>query len=482
MKLLPICSLVAGSLAQLDTIPFNFEIVKTRTSKLVIAWDVLGNAADWNVVVKEADTGKVTGNIQTDNVSKRTISRLRPRTKYAITIRATDGEEEGPEQTYWAFTSPQPVDNVRVTMRFQNGVNIEWDEPRSGADMYRITNVDNEEEIYFANTNQIYVEMDPGQSKNFVVQPISCENCADPINDAAGNRYEITATSIPPAPLLVTMPDIFIENFETADALIQWTSPEVGTWDHVKVEYSPNDFEAETETPSYVPSIWSDQYLIKGLAQNTVFTVTVRFVSNNVEGPAETYTWAVPDASTEKMPKVQTCRAPTYFRPESLIVKRDVFDHSMSVNWEHPRAKQPESGYRLVFAPFSSIAQQKPWFENVSKDTTTFRLAGPQYDPYEEYSVSLVALHDEQRSDPHSPDYIATHFTGTYSKQEGRSDFIAPDACCGALKHNSKTSSCCGGALIEEDSDFLCCKSMPYRSAASKCCPNGTVKGNWESC
>ena len=105
-------------------------------------------------------------------MSKRTISRLRPRTKYAITIRATDGEEEGPEQTYWAFTSPQPVDNVRVTMRFQNGVNIEWDEPRSGADMYRITNVDNEEEIYFANTNQIYVEMDPGklfQITNFLI-------------------------------------------------------------------------------------------------------------------------------------------------------------------------------------------------------------------------------------------------------------------------------------------------------------------------
>jgi hypothetical protein len=56
-------------------------------------------------------------------------------------------------------------------------------------------------------------------------------------------------------------------------------------------------------------------------------------------------------------------------RPEDLRVKRDVIGSpAMNIEWDHPRAKKPENGYRLVFAPFSHIADQKPWFENVDKD------------------------------------------------------------------------------------------------------------------
>ena len=43
----------------------------------------------------------------------------------------------------------------------------------------------------------------------------------------------------------------------------------------------------------------------------------------------------------------------------------------MEVSWEHPKAQRPENGYRLVFAPFADVIDQKPWIEVVDGDTNT---------------------------------------------------------------------------------------------------------------
>jgi len=480
-------TLLAGALADLEVIPYNFRVWKTRTSRLFVKWDQVGpNAAsDWNVVVTDSKTGRVAGNIKdgrNPGNTAREVQRLKPRTKYTITVRATDGENEGPEASWEAFTSPRPVQEGKVSAAFHTGVNLEWDEPDGGADQYRIANINDENEEYFSDSNSLYVNMIPGEKKVFSIQSVSCDDCSNPLNEAWGKPLEVEAVSIPPAPLKLELSDITIENFETADAKIKWENPAVGEWDHVKVEYSPNLPAAKTDTPSYIPSGWSQMYTVEGLYQNTVYTITVRFVSNNVEGPAESYSWGIPDGLTKKAPKVQNCQVPTYLRPEGLIVKRDVFEHSMNVAWDHPRAKKPEMGYRLVFAPFSHISEQKPWIENLDKDSTSFRLSGPKYDPYEEYTVSLIALHDEQLDNPHSPDFIATHFTGTYLKNQGKSAFVAPDACCGSERHNSKSSSCCGGSLIEDESGFLCCKDMPYTLSTNKCCNNGRLIANTDNC
>ena len=37
----------------------------------------------------------------------------------------------------------------------------------------------------------------------------------------------------------------------------------------------------------------------------------------------------------------------------------------MEITWDHPASKQPENGYKLVFAPFKDIVDQKPWSVNV---------------------------------------------------------------------------------------------------------------------
>ena len=55
----------------------------------------------------------------------------------------------------------------------------------------------------------------------------------------------------------------------------------------------------------------------------------------------------------------------------------------------------------------------------------------------DEYTVSVIALHDSYQGN-NSPDYIASHFTGVAEKTQRNTMFVAPDACCGAVRHNSK--------------------------------------------
>jgi len=197
----------------------------------------------------------------------REIQRLRPITYYTITVRATDGSDEGPEATFEAFTSPRPVSNPRVSIAFQEGVNLEWDEPSGdGADRYRIVNVDNEAEEYFAQTNQLYVQMSPGEQKHFTIQSVACGECVNPPNDAWGKPIDLVAVSIPPAPQNVEMSSIEMVNYEYADATIQWQNPEVGTWDHIKIEYSPNMPPAKTDTPFYMASNWGNNFKLEGMS------------------------------------------------------------------------------------------------------------------------------------------------------------------------------------------------------------------------
>ena len=53
----------------------------------------------------------------------------------------------------------------------------------------------------------------------------------------------------------------------------------------------------------------------------------------------------------------------------------------MEVSWEHPKAQRPENGYRLVFAPFADVIDQKPWIEVVDGDTNTVSFTFPHIWP-----------------------------------------------------------------------------------------------------
>lgn len=478
MKLSSLLLIAAGAQAN-DAYAVNMNVTKTRVSRLFINFNTVGELADqvddYNIIVQEASSGRTVRTRVSGKGDNRQIQGLRPNTKYNITLRATGDFGEGSEQTFSAYTSPRGIDNAWVSYRDQNGARLEWD-PVPGADQYKVVNTDSGEVVY-AFGNSHYANMISGATENFEIYSVACGmDCASPPNAAEGKPLNMQATSVPPSPLNVRLSDLEVNDVDYANAEITWTAPLMGAWDSVKVEYSPNTPPAlYTKSPSYFSG--EDSASINGLYQNTIYTFTVRFVSNNIEGPAESYTYAINDYSVNQekgtKPTGQTCRVPTYLRPENLRVRREfIGGQRMEISWDHPKAQQPENGYRLVFAPFADVIDQKPWIEVVDGNTNTFTVDGHNYDPMDEYTVSVIALHDSYQGN-NSPDYIASHFTGVAEKTQRNTVFVAPDACCGALRHNSKDSSCCGGNLITDDS--LCCTNVPYSPDVFQCCGNGRL-------
>jgi hypothetical protein len=480
----------------------NFRITKTRGARLSMAWDAIGDNAnaitDWDVVLRD-ENGKIAGSVaaKVGNVkispedTLREIRGLKPATKYSISIRGKGDGFETEEETFYAYTSPRGVEFGYVSNRTQSGVMLQWDASEN-ADMYRIHAVQTGQN-YYAMSDKHWVEMDAGTTMDFMIYAVACGlDCVDPPNDAEGRPLELNnVTSIPPSPMNLAVSDLDIPNLDNADARLSWENPSNGYWDSVKVEYSPNDPPAETPTPSYTNNaFYETSSMVKGLYQGTVYTFTVRYVSNNVEGPAETFSYAINDYSenTDKgvKPSGQTCRVPTYLRAENLRVRREIFGNNgnptMEVTWDHPKAKKPENGYQLVFAPFVPIDEGKPWMIDVDGDTKSYTVDTHQYDPYDEYTVSVIAKHNEYMpgADFATPDFVASHFTGTVTKQQRNTMFVQPDSCCGNVRHNKMDKSCCGGNLITEDE--LCCKSTPYSVTEFKCCSGGRTVPLYQNC
>ena len=69
-------------------------------------------------------------------------------------------------------------------------------------------------------------------------------------------------------------------------------------------------------------------------------------------------------------------------------------------------------------------------------------LNGMNYDPFMEYSISVIAVHDpesKQHYNPNGPDFMARVYTGMYQKPNKKTEeFVKPDACCGIYSGGSK--------------------------------------------
>lgn len=495
MKLFASTLLLAAQAA--DVSIENFVVYKTRTSRLYVDWDLVGadasSVTNYEIVVYDENMKmyeKIRMNEPSD--SEREIHGLKPAQKYFMQItpvgegaRSVRGESE----TYEAYTSAKGSPFAYVAMRDSTGCMLQWDAVE-GADMYKVTNVDTGDSVMATSTSH-WASMEAGATYNYQIQTVTCgADCGNPPNEAYGKPFDLVATSIPPAPLNLRLSNIDVEDYDTVNARIHWDNPQTGSWDNIKIEYSPNQPPAKTQTPTYNSSgFLSDTLTIEGLYQNTIYTFTARFVSNGVEGPAETYSYPINDFSVGGengvAPKTQTCRVPTYLRAENLRVRRDPLGENgptMEVTWDHPATKQPENGYKLVFAPFKDIVDQKPWSVNVAGDQSSYTVDGHQYDPYDEYTVSVIAKHNEyDQSDAANPDFIASHFTGTVTKHQREGSFVAPDACCGSVRHNSKDgSSCCGGNLIFEGQS--CCGNMAYSNSEFQCCSENNIVPVFAQC
>merc|ERR1712080_791598 len=110
------------------------------------------------------------------------------------------------------------------------------------------------------------------------------------------------------------------------------------------------------------------------------------------------------------------------------------------------------------------------------------RLQGNEYDPFLEYSVSVIAQHVERDDHlhPNGPDFTARVFTGTYVKMSEDKSIetqIQPDACCGGLQYNTGVRVCCGGTLYDKEK-HECCGTSFYDKHSFMCCKADDGFGN----
>merc|ERR1739848_86522 len=151
-------------------------------------------------------------------------------------------------------------------------------------------------------------------------------------------------------------------------------------------------------------------------------------------------------------PTELTCKVPLKLNPENLKLNTQVMgDPSLTVSWDHPVKKKPENGYKVVVVPFADSMTALPKLHYVGKDETSLILQGADFDPFLEYSVSVVALHNEalHHDNPNGPEFTVRAFTGQYIKSGGelREAFVSPDSCCKNQLYNSADKLCCGGTL-----------------------------------
>merc|ERR1711981_1169412 len=144
--------------------------------------------------------------------------------------------------------------------------------------------------------------------------------------------------------------------------------------------------------------------------------------------------------------------------PLDLQVRKNVIgEPTLTMQWAHPKTKNPEDGYKVVVVPFAESTQHLPKIYYVPSDSekTELVLTGNDFDPFIEYSISVVAKHNPEsyeHENPNGPEFTARVFTGQFVKvgdPNRQIDYVMPDSCCRNTLYNSNEKKCCGGTLVD---------------------------------
>ena len=180
-----------------------------------------------------------------------------------------------------------------------------------------------------------------------------------------------------------------------------------------------------------------------------------------------------------------TCQIPLHLAPEELSLIKNVVgqDPSLTVEWTHPKKKRPENGYYIVIAGFSD--NTKTQLFTVSRDTTKFIFDGPDYDPFDDHSVTVIARQNEAKghTNPQGTDFAIRKHTGLLKKSgaflkepDQRQYDVQPNACCSTKYYNTDDKQCCGEKLFSlEDQNLSCCGNVVYDRHKEICCGSGAI-------
>ena len=139
----------------------------------------------------------------------------------------------------------------------------------------------------------------------------------------------------------------------------------------------------------------------------------------------------------------------------------------------------------------STIHVPKIYFVPTEAEHQELIVNGAEFDPFIDYSVSVIARHNPESLEHESPngrEFAARVFTGEIKKNKVskfdssvlggvgdgfREVFVSPNACCGYTLYNTEEMTCCGGKLFDpsrKNGMIECCGTEVYDRSRFQCC------------
>ncbi|XP_034090480.1 tenascin-N isoform X2 [Gymnodraco acuticeps] len=343
------CSLVLG--------PQGLRLVQLTDVSLLVEWESVRGAEYYILTYHPKDDESALKQVKVPNTeNSHLITGLSPGVTYIVQVYAVIKEIQSEADKVEATTDVSTVDGIRVLGQTEVSIKVDWKNPRSEVDHFRLTHINpagQEEELNVkrsqeARTKHTIVGLFPGTEYQISVQAIK--------GTSEGKPSSITgATDIDSPTNLVTTE-------ETEDTAIV-------SWDRVQAEiegYMLSYTSADGSSSDIPVGRESTSYRLVGLKPGVLHTV---------------YIWAF---KGDKVSKKSSTEAETELDAPTNFLARDETESSFRVSWDHTKAEV--DGYMLSYSSSEGLSEEIP----VGSESTSYVLTGLR--PGVLYTVNIWAI------------------------------------------------------------------------------------------
>ncbi|KAI9544754.1 hypothetical protein NQZ68_001632 [Dissostichus eleginoides] len=343
------CSLVLG--------PQGLRLVQVTDVSFLVEWESVRGAEYYILTYHPKDDESALKQVKVPNTeNSHLITGLSPGVTYIVQVYAVIKEIQSEADKVEATTDVSTVDGIRVLGQTEVSIKVDWKNPRSEVDHFRLTHINpagQEEELNVkrsqeARTKHTIVGLFPGTEYQISVQAIK--------GTSEGKPSSVTgATDIDSPTNLVTTE--VTEDTATV------------SWDRVQAEiegYMLSYTSADGSSSDIPVGRESTSYRLVGLKPGVLHTV---------------YIWAF---KGDKVSKKSSTEAETELDAPTNLLARDETESSFRVSWDHTKAKV--DGYMLSYSSSEGLSEEIP----VGSESTSYVLTGLK--PGVLYTVNIWAI------------------------------------------------------------------------------------------